>query len=252
MNDQPQEFPHLPNAPITEAIIDFRVKQQDGFDVGKFAALRPKLEWAYPKWEEKKLLEFGIQQEVGKQRVQSFNDLGVQGHFFRSADGTKVAQFRRDGFTFNRLKPYTSWDEVFAEASHLWNIYVETAAPSEVSRIAVRYINRVLLPLPLGEFAQYLTAPPALPSGVPKLISGFFTRVDIQDADTGIAANVVQALEPLLDGKYVPVILDIDVYRKNLSDEANQALLSKFAQLRNMKNRIFFGSLTPQAIQLFQ
>ncbi len=252
MMSQPQAFPNLPNAPITEAIFDFRVKLPDGFDVAKFAALRPWLEQEYPKFEEKKVMQFGFQQEAGKPPVQSMVDLGVHGHFFRSSDETKIAQFRRDGFTFNQLKPYVSWDDAFAEASRLWNIYVETAAPTEVSRIAVRYINRILLPMPLGEFSKYLTAPPALPKDVPKHMSGFFTRVVIQDADSGIAANVVQALEPLLDKTYVPMILDIDAYRQDLSDEPNQALLAKFAQLRTMKNRIFFGSLTPEALQLFQ
>jgi uncharacterized protein (TIGR04255 family) len=251
MNGETGVFPHLSKAPITEAIIDFRVKLPDGFDIGKFATLRHKLERDYPHVEEKKLLQSGFQQEVGKQPVRIWNELGVHGDFFLSADRTRIAQFRQDGFTFNRLMPYTSWDDVFAEASRLWNIYVETAAPSEVSRIAVRYINRILLPLPLHEFSEFLNAPPVLPADVPPHVTEFLSRIVIQDLDKGIAANVVQALEPLPRVNYLPVILDIDVYRQNLSDEPNQALLLKFAELRNLKNRIFFGSLTPKAIQLF-
>ena len=251
MNGLP-EFLRLPHAPITEAVIDFRVKLPDGFDVAKFAELRTRLEGDYPKWEEKKLFQLGFKQEGHKEPVQTFNNLGVHGHFFRSADETQVAQFRRDGFTFSRLKPYTSWDETFREASRLWGIYVETTNPSEVSRIAVRYINRILLPLPVAQLSDYLTVPPLLPDGVPTDVTSFFTRAVIQDADTGIAVIVVQALEQLPDGKHIPLILDIDAYRANLSDEPNEELLSKFEQLRNMKNRFFFGSLTAKSIELFK
>ena len=40
----------------------------------------------------------------------------VDGYVFTSADGKQVVQYRLDGFTFSRLRPYTRWEEVFAEA----------------------------------------------------------------------------------------------------------------------------------------
>ncbi len=63
-----------------------------------------------------------------------------------SEDEVKLVQFRLDGFTFNRSKPYTSWEQVFPEAFGLWKEYVSLAAPEFVNRIAVRYINRLDLP----------------------------------------------------------------------------------------------------------
>jgi len=67
-----------------------------------------------------------------------------------------------------------------------------------------------------------------------------------------LAANIVQALEPALNEQYVSMILDIDVYQRDVSQLTLEAVLGQFAKLREMKNRIFFGSLTEKALALYQ
>ncbi len=42
-------------------------------------------------------------------------DEGIQGYFYKSDDGKNIARFRKDGFTFSRLKPYTDWESVLVE-----------------------------------------------------------------------------------------------------------------------------------------
>lgn len=193
-----------------------------------------------------------IKQKPGKPPEFAVRDQGVVGYRFRSADHRTIAQFRRNGFTFNRLKPYASWDQVFPEACRLWKIYTNTAPPEEISRIAVRFINRLLLPLANLEFSDYLAAPPALPRDVPQSISSFLSRVVIHEPRANLTANVVQALEPPLNDQYISLILDIDVYQRNVSHLTPETVLGSFASLREMKNRIFFGSLTDKALVLFQ
>src|SRR5437763_560177 len=102
------EFPHLSKAPIVEAMIDFRVRLQADFDVGRFKALHSQFQTQYPNVEEKKLVEHYFEQMQGKEPVHNVKDHGVHGFFFRSPDNANIVQFRRDGFTFNRLEPYTS------------------------------------------------------------------------------------------------------------------------------------------------
>lgn len=249
------EFPHFPNAPIVEAMIDFRAKPPDGFNIESFKSLRSVLENDFPKMEERKSVQFQFQFPIAKpenQPASKQTDLGIAGYRFHSADGKYIAQFRRDGFTLNRLQPYPSWEEIFSKASGLWKLYDKTACPIEVSRIAVRYINRIRLPLPLADLQVYLRTLPVLAEGCPTHISGFVTRVIVHEPDLGIAANVTQVLESPPKEDYVPLILDIDVYQQGAFNDATEKLLARFAKLREMKNKIFFGSLTTKAIELFQ
>ncbi|MBU6400955.1 MAG: TIGR04255 family protein [Verrucomicrobia bacterium] len=247
-----ENFPHLANAPIVEAILDFRVRLPAGFEVARFKQLHPQFQADYPTVEDRKLVEHKIEQSPGKMPSHSTKDHGVIGYFFRSVDKANIVQFRRDGFTFNRLKPYTSWEQVFPEATRFWRIYVEACRPVEVSRIAVRCINRLMLPGLQVEFGDYLTAPPALPKQMPPFVSGFVSRVVINDPDSNTAAAVVQALEPPVESRYLPVILDIDVFQENVSSLGADELLARFEKLREMKNRAFFGSITDKTLEMLK
>jgi|SRR5208282_3999712 len=241
-------FPHLNNAPITEAIIDFRVRLPSGFPILVLKEAHAQVSAEYPAIEVQQVTQQQFEQRPGQLPKLTARSQGVLGYRFRSADKKSIVQFRRNGFSFNRLKPYPSWDRVFPEACRLWNIYSMISHPEEISRIAVRFINRLQLPLPNLEFSDYLAAPPLLPQGVPQHLSSFLTRVVIQDPATNLAANVVQALEPPLNDQYISMILDIDVYQRDVSQLTLEAVLGQFAKLREMKNRIFFGSLTEKAL----
>ncbi len=97
---------HFDHAPITEAIIDLQVKLPKDFEVEQLATLKDKLRDRYPKVEEHRLIRGTFELKAGKPTSQSA-DLGLRGFFFRSGDPVNVAQFRIDGFTFSRLRPYT-------------------------------------------------------------------------------------------------------------------------------------------------
>jgi uncharacterized protein (TIGR04255 family) len=248
-----KKFQHLPNAPITEAIIDIRAKLPEGFDVKIFKSLKPILEKEFPKIVEMGMrqVQFQIVPAQAEEKLPVAKDLGIHGYFFQSTDGKNVAQFRRDGFTFNRLHPYTSWEEIFYQASELWSLYLKTASPVDVPKIAIRYINRIQLPLPIEKFEKYLKTTPILPVNCPQFVSGFLNRVTIHEPDLNITAIITQALEGGDDGKYVPVILDIEVSQPIVFDSDNERLLARFSKLREMKNEIFFGSITEETIKLF-
>ncbi len=179
-------------------------------------------------------------------------DLGLRGFLFKSADGLNIAQFRVDGFTFNRLKPYTSWEEVFPEAIRLWRSYAATVSPEYVSRLALRYINRLNIPVPVEDFSLYLTSPPGIPPDLPQEISSFLTRVVLHESVLGLAANITQALEQGLDPSSVTVILDIDAYKVGEFDPHGAEISEVLAALRVFKNRIFFGSLTDVALREYE
>lgn len=247
------EFPHLPNAPATEAVLDFRVKPVDGFNVETFKSLKSTLEGEYPDMKGVKTMQVQLKLDAKPEEQYAHEDLGIAGYIFKSADGKYVAQFRRDGFTFNRMAPYTSWEDIFSRTTKLWRIYVDITRPIDVSRIAARFVNRIKIPLPLSYLEEYLTAAPQVPAEWPEVfLNAFVSKVVVQERDSGILANVTQVLENPTTSDYVPLILDIDAYQPVVFNGDHEKILLAFSGLRQMKNRIFFGSLTPKALKLFE
>ena len=246
------KYRHLDNAPITEAIIDLRVRLTSEFQIEKFSSLREMLHDQYTDVEERRLIKGAFGMEAGKPVVQPPEDKGIETYLFKSADNTKVAQFRKDGFTFSRLKPYTNWEDISAEAKELWKLYVEKASPEVVTRIAVRYINQLNIPLPINDFARYLTAPPMVPENVPQDVSAFLSKVVVHDMEQDIAANITQALQGISRPDHAIIILDIDVYKQSVAGFKDSDIWLTFEQLRDLKNRIFFDSISEETVSVYE
>jgi uncharacterized protein (TIGR04255 family) len=247
------KYPHLSNAPIVEAVVDWRAKLPIDFDIEKFKGVANALGPRYKLSDEERGFEFGVKfkYQPGDQPQVSSREVGIQGFRFQSEDGLEIANLQQNGFSFSRLKPYTQWDSVFDEAERLWNVYRAVCQPEEISRIAVRYINRIPLPLPVTDFGVYFTVPPVVPPGLPPLISALLYRVVLNEPASGILTNVTQVLE-VPDGGCLPFILDIDAYITKNMDPGDPGIRSHFAALREMKNRAFFGTLTKTTIEMFQ
>src|SRR6266702_3372368 len=126
---------HLRNAPIVEAVIDFRILREATVSADTFGGLVSSIGKKYSQAGSIVSVEarFGIESGKLVDPAQRRADLG-----WRYQAVTEVAQFRVDGFTFSKLEPYTTWREVFGEAIRLWEIYLNLAKPKQLSRIAVR------------------------------------------------------------------------------------------------------------------
>ena len=246
------EYLILRNAPITEALIDFRIKIKDGFDVGQIETLYSVISGEYPDKKARHRLEGRFEFKKGDKPF-SLSTETIDGYIFTSADKKQVFQARIDGFTFNRLKPYDRWETFREEAQRLWHLFRDLISP-EIVRVGLRYINKFDIPLfpqPLRDFNEYLTAAPIVPEGLPQGVSSFLTRVVIQNQEIDAAAIITQAFEQIIDPKFIPIILDIDAFKQKDrigEEEAWQAL----EDLRLFKNAIFFSSITEKTKELFK
>lgn len=243
---------YLKNAPIVEAIIDFRVRLPVGFNPEEFSSLRKELSRKYPKIEKGQLITGSIEIKADKPivKVEPAEDKGIQGYRFTSRDGKEVAQFRIDGFTFSRLHPYTKWEQVLDEAKRLWELYSLKASPQVVERIAVRYINRLDIPLPLRDLEDYLTASPVLPKTLPQKLSQFLIRLVVHEED--LVAGIIQTLVKSPKPEHLGIILDIDVFKENVGGISDENIWPTMDRLRALKNRIFFKLITEETARLFE
>jgi uncharacterized protein (TIGR04255 family) len=239
---------HLRNAPIVEAVIDFRVLRDEQVSLTTFAGLGPSIGEKYSQVSSIHSFQarFGIDSGKLMDPAQSRADLG-----WRYQAGSEVAQFRVDGFTFSKIEPYTDWGEVFGEAFRLWQIYLALALPKQVSRIAVRYINRIKVS-GNPNINDFLEDPPVLSPPIPPLVKDFLTRVHIADEKRGSEAVIVQALEPQIDTNVMSLLLDIDAYHEGALAPKDPDLPELFEKLRELKNEIFYASITDKTAEIYE
>jgi uncharacterized protein (TIGR04255 family) len=241
---------HLPNAPITEALVDFRVKLPATFVAQAFAGLEARLHVEYPRVERTHIFEGGVR-IAGDQISQVATDRGLHGFLFRSQDGTRIAQYRLDGFTHNRLRPYTSWEEVLGETWRLWDLYRECASPETVTRVAVRYINHFEIPAS-ADMGLYLTDPPESPDRAKRPMRHYLKRIVVEGPGSALQAAVTQAIEPSPRSDSRVVLLDIDAFSLGEYSPTGSELEVVLDEVRRFKNEIFFGSLTETTVGMFE
>lgn len=106
----------------------------------------------------------------------------------------------------------------------------------------------------LGEdFQEYLTKAPELAEELPQGLAGFFHRYVIPHPRTGARANLIMRLdEGFAPADYVPIILDIDVYKMVDFEPDSESIWDLLEELRVYKNDVFFASITEKTVRLFE
>jgi len=243
---------HLERAPITEALVDFKTTLPDDFPVEKLGSFN-QLKEDYPNREVQNAFQaqfrFGEKGTFEADPVTT-KALSLRGYLFRSKDG-RIAQFRRDGFTFNRLAPYTTWEEVRDEALKLWGVYREVAQPERLERLALRYLNRLVVP-PRGDLDTYLAVTPPVVPGLPSHLASFLMRLAAFDPQSHYLSNVTLALEQdAADPTRSVIILDIEAYTDTGLGLTAEELLPILERLHVMKNETFFGCITEETARMY-
>lgn len=242
---------HLNNAPIKEAIIDFRVGLPPDVTIEQLEKITKILPKEYSEIDLRNQISTEI--IIGKDSkpdVSSSDSVPV-GFWCTTDDARNIAQIRMDGFTFSELKSYTSWKEFSLKAQHIWELYREGTGCDAISRVALRYINHLELPLKHGDdYSKYLVSPPDVPESLPQSISNFMNRVTIVASEKGIFAHVTQALALLENQGQHNILLDIDVFKQTGEVIPVGDVWDIFEKLRHFKNDIFFGYITEKTMEI--
>lgn len=244
----------LPQPPIVEAVLDIDCDIPPNLDFSEVEArMGEALSADYPKRRKQFVHEAKMDMKPDEEPKLTARQ-GLSSLQFVSEDDSQIVQARVAGFSFNRLAPYSSFDEYLPEIEKCWSIYCDVVRPIQVRKIGLRYINRVLLPLGGGtvNLAEYLKVSPNLPEGSGLQFADFFHQHRAGDPKTGNQANIILASQPHEDGQ-LPLLLDIEVFRhERLEPEALSGWMDKIGSLRTLKNHIFEYSLTKTCLNLFR
>jgi uncharacterized protein (TIGR04255 family) len=242
------------NPPIVEAVLDMECDLPPGqqFEMLESQA-RERYRNIYPKFRTQYTREIKFetkQNEKPKHPVRH----GVQAFQFLQQDEKQLVQVRVQGFSFNRLAPYTTLDDYLPEIERTWRLYIALARPIQVRLIRLRYINRILLPLHEGrvQLDDFLKVGPRLPDEEKLTLIGFLSQNQAVEIATGHQANIVLTAQAPEDGK-LPIIFDNMVIASDSGEPEDWSwILSSIVALRSLKNYIFRNILTETCLNLYR
>lgn len=251
------EFENYPQPPIQEAILDIFVTlpvEANIESMRDFAkAIAPGFPDQKPRYQFASNIKFNLEDASQSSADAVTSQLGW---IFRSVEKERAVQARVDGFTFNRMPVYDGWDNFAKEAKKLWEIYRKIAAPEFVTSIALRYINRMLIPLPLKDFREYCLLFPEFPKGIPNQLNEFLLRFGgPSKTEVGGTSVVTVTFQPPPPNKAVlPLIIDVHVTKPfpSLPARDEDQIWKAFELLRIEKNLVFEASITDTARKLFR
>jgi uncharacterized protein (TIGR04255 family) len=231
-----------PRAPITEAVMDIRVQPRDGLTVDELRALSKGAGEEFSQSNER----FQVATRITPgplATTQTTTPIKV-GFEFRNAASDKVIQAQLDGWSFSKLAPYESWEVFRDEGRELWTKYRELVQPKQISRMALRYINRLDLPLPFDDFKKFLRTVPEIAPDLPQSLSNFFLQAQIPQLDLEAMLVINMTMVPPPTATVASVILDLDLFRTTKLPNMEEQIWGFFEQLRTRKNQAFEACIT--------
>jgi uncharacterized protein (TIGR04255 family) len=245
----------LKNPPIVEAVLDIDCDLPPNKQLAKLEqTAQEQFTDHYPKPRKMYVLQHKFEAKPdGTSNVSVMNE-GVRSLQFLKDDEKQLVQVRTQGFSFNRLAPYSSLDDYLPEIERTWRLYVKLAEPVQVRTIRLRYINRILIPLTKGsiELEAYFKTGPRLPDEEKLKLLGFLIQHSAIEVDTEFQVNTVLTLQRH-ERSELPIIFDNCVAAPGSEDPEDwSGILGKIRDLRTLKNHVFERTLTKECMKLFQ
>jgi uncharacterized protein (TIGR04255 family) len=230
--------------PITEAVIEVRFSPPLPEKLLRklIAQIKPR----YELMEEQIEFEFQLGTDATPQIKQDFS-----GARFRSVDASDTVILQKNLLIVSRTPPYTGWTALVERMSAEIGVLRKFAPDRTFSRLGVRYLNRIDIPLiGDGHFTPepYLTFYPARPvvlSGPAQGYSVAFAGCLVDDYMINVNSGITPS--PLID--HAAILVDVDAYIEGPMDF--KTVLERIDGVRGVKNSVFESLITDSARQTF-
>lgn len=241
---------HYRNAPIIEATISLGIVPPINLSTKGLIKFQELVQDQYPQTGEEYLYTGEVNIEEPGEPPEHDDIHEHIGYAFRSEDGQRTVSARLDGFDFSVGHPYRWWEEFREEAQRLWELFKDVSEVTEIARVAVRYINRIDIPVaPSVNLEDYLKIYPEIPDDWPSGVSihNFFMQVQAwqEDLNCNLIANQAPARPP--GPGVTSVRLDFDLFRERYEDpwhiDSEEEVWNFLEKLHERKNEIFEASI---------
>jgi uncharacterized protein (TIGR04255 family) len=245
--------PHYTRAPIAEAIIDIRVANPGEVALTAITEGVEALTDEFPSRLPIQQFQMGFQADANNPGTSMFtNNQELLGWRLVSKDQKRILQLQRIGFSYNHLPPYSDWGNFSSEARRYWSTFRKTLGAGDVSRIAVRVINKIPVPKAQVDISKYLTVYPVVPETLPSVANALFVQLQLSMPHIYPDARaIVNVANGPPDESGAHLILDIDLFLERIvsNDEEMWDILEK---LGLEKDVIFEACITDEVREVIR
>ncbi|MBE9100121.1 TIGR04255 family protein [Vacuolonema iberomarrocanum] len=249
--DLNEKFPTLKAAPSVEAVIHWQAPAGKKLEPDSFRKELTQRLPEYPTLQTQQDIQMGM--EVPDSSPEFFQRVQWNGFRLQDEQNRHVVQIMQSGVIFSRLEPYERWEIFSAEALRIWQLFVELARPPIIERLGVRHINRIQLES--GERpSTYIKMEPYSLSGLNIAPETFFYKDTYEVPGYPYSVHWVRTIQPQQSApsEHQALILDIDVFTTQLLQLDQDTLTQRLQEMRWLKNKIFFSSITDTARERFR
>lgn len=247
----------LKDPPIVEAVLDIECDLPPNFRPATLEQqAQKKFFKSYPIFRKQYLqnYQFDVKQPDELPEI-SIKPGRVQALQFFKEDEKQLIQIRSQGFSFNRLAPYTTLDNYLPQIKKAWTSFDELVKPIQIRVLRLRYINSFSLPLGYNnqiQLEEYFKNAPISADEGRLLLSGFVNQYTAIDRSSGHQVVSVLTTQTSLDNQ-LPVIFDNSIIvHEEIETGDWTKIRAKILEMRELKNLIFWNTLTEKCLNLFQ
>ena len=243
---------HYPFPPITEAVVEFVFENEVEYKVRE--KLSAKLAARYPN----ESIEIGRSIEIAIDEGGKLDPEAVKleedDRLIRRSnhDENEVLIIAKNRMVVSRFPVYDGWESLIKRTKKDWETAKSIWGFRKISRIGVRFINRIDLPFEDGEilpsryFNIYFTFPPEFG---PMVASGWRSEHAVKDLEAILILTVARVESPL--PKHMALALDIDLVKTLDPPQKDDNIFSYLEQARIFKNMVFEKSITEETRKKF-
>lgn len=237
--------------PIVEAVIGITFADSADDELIDKLATRYKGVYSLVTPVKNKHLEVHV--DLNKPEAPSKQKLTIQsGRRLTSSDATEILVLHPKTFTLAQIAPYCGWESFFDRFKRDWAKWKFTMGARPITRIGVRFINRLDLPVKDGivEQEEYLNIFPAVPKEFPPFNQySVQFEITLEEIGSRLILNSGPVPAPLID--YCSFLLDIDIVCDSNVPQSDQAIFDYLSKVRVEKNKFFESAITDKARKLF-
>jgi uncharacterized protein (TIGR04255 family) len=239
--------------PITEAVIEIRVNHT--LTSSELEKIAKKLKKHYPN--SKPHNELGIDLgDIGSKSAGSNVKVSKhqKGFHLSSEDQADIVIIKPESLVMSRLAPYLGWETIRNQFISVWKIWKDIAKTRSISRVGIRYVNRIDVPvdeLDRIEIEDYLTFHPKVPSFSNAPMTNYLIQIAKPTSNPLWSTTITSTNQPSPLVKTVSLLLDIDLFRTEEIPLNDDDLWQMLTEARDLKNNIFQQCITPRAEEIF-
>lgn len=242
-------MPSYTRPPIIEAVVEVRFGGQP-LDDQAMAALAKRFSERYPTPpQQTNNVAFELAGTVLRVTQQNV------GFGILSADGKFTINLGRNSIATSRNAPYEGWEEFMEEARKNWADWKRIVDRRDISRIGLRFINRIDIPFSpsgvtqLEEYFRFYVNTPEIPGFGGLTTFAINTEMAMAEKPVKLTINHGATPSPLVQTN--SFLLDLDLSIEQALPTGDKALWDTIEGLRSMKNSVFEACITDQTRELF-